>query len=321
MKKGILKLLRLILGLAPIVWIFTRTDFTSVAENLKTISPLILSGILLLVITSIFLQGFRWWVLVKRFIPDLNLLLTLKVHLQSTFYAIILPSSAAQDVVRAVILSRSHSSSVIWASSWIARLTGLFVLMLLSAVGIGFLKPEILPQGFRLSFFSVLIAALFMGIASFSKSITRPLRQIGEKFAENRLIQFFSRLRNSIYDYKTAKLTLLQTFLLSLFTQMLLITNASLIFYAVTGEFYFWESLAFIPLIEIVSISLPLTPGGIGVREALIAVMFSQLGLDATQLGTYVTISLLVSLTRLIGVIPLLYSALFQKAKTQTADP
>ncbi|MFP4012816.1 MAG: YbhN family protein [Chitinispirillaceae bacterium] len=318
MKKGILKLLRLILGLAPIVWIFTRTDFTSVAENLKTISPLVLSSILLLVVTSIFLQGFRWWILVKRFIPDLNLLLTLKVHLQSTFYAIILPSSAAQDVVRAVILSRSHPSSIIWASSWIARLMGLFILMLLAFAGLTLFDTEVLPQGFRFSFFSVFAIALLASVASFSKTITRPLRRIMIRFPDNRLIQFFSNLRDSIYDYKNARTTLIQASTISLTTQLLLILNASLLFYAVTDRFYFWECLALIPLIEIISISLPLTPGGIGVREGLMALMFSQLGLDADQLASYVTISLLVSFSRLIGGLPLLYDYMMKKNKPAT---
>ncbi|MFP4162356.1 MAG: YbhN family protein [Chitinispirillaceae bacterium] len=315
MKKRIIKILRLILALAPLVWIFTRTDLTSAAGILKTVSPLLLMTILLFVFVTIVLQGFRWWILLKRFIPDLKMLSTLKIHLVSTFYAIVLPSSAAQDVVRSVILSRKYSSSVIWASSWIARLMGLFVLMLFSSVGISILKTETLSPNFRFSFFLVFGAALFMGIASFSKTITKPLRRIGTKFSDNRLVQFFSQLRNSIYDYKKAKITLLQALTVSITTQLFLIINASLVFYAVTGKFYFLESLAFIPLIEVVSISLPLTPGGIGVREGLLALMFSQLNLSADQLASYVAINLLISFSKLIGAMPLLYSIIKKKLK------
>ncbi len=319
-KKPLLKVLRIVFAVAPLVWIYSRTNFSSIVEILKTAPILVLVLITAITFSTMLLQGIRWWVLVKKFIPDLKLLTTVRVHLESTFYAIALPSSAAQDIVRAVILSRKHSGSVIWASSWIARLTGLAVLMFFSFLGLTTMDNQVLPSGIRLTLFSMFGVTLVMGIASFSKTITRPFRKLETNFPESKIITTLSQLRNSIYNYKNAPATLLNALALSLITQLLLILNAALIFFAVTGQYYFLESLAFIPLIEILSISLPLTPGGIGIREALMALMFRQLNLSADQLGSFVAISLLISLSRLLGAVPLLYRGISKKSiKTSNA--
>lgn len=74
----------------------------------------------------------------------------------------------------------------------------------------------------------------------------------------------------------------------------------------ITGSFFPKECFAYIPLIEIISMAQPLTPNGMGVREALSAMMFKHLELSSEQLGVYILICNLIILMKLVGAIPIL---------------
>jgi hypothetical protein len=71
------------------------------------------------------------------------------------------------------------------------------------------------------------------------------------------------------------------------------------------GEWHFKEALFFIPVIEMLVISLPFTPNGIGIREGFLSVFFLQfLGKTSEQLGVYVTICFLAIVLKVVGFIP-----------------
>jgi len=246
-------------------------------------------------------------VLIRRFAPELKLGRAVSAHMESTFYAIALPSGAAQDVVKSVMLSKDHAPSAVWAASWLGRLTGLFVMLFYSVFGILYLKSDILPAGFRASLAATVAVIVILSAASFSKRATRPLRAAAGKLLSPKIMEKVERLLNGIYAFKYERATLALTFLFSVAIHFLIFFNISLTVYAVSGSFYFIECLAFVPLVEIMVISLPLTPGGIGIREALMALLFTNLGFSSGQIASYVTINLLMSMVRVFGGIPILW--------------
>ncbi|MDG5815959.1 lysylphosphatidylglycerol synthase transmembrane domain-containing protein [Chitinispirillales bacterium ANBcel5] len=292
-KATIVFLLKAVLTIAPFVWIYAQTNIHDVLRIVKTVPV----HLLFLVIFFSFLihlsQGVKWWFLLRRFNSQIPLRETLKVHLLGSFYSIAFPTSAAQDLLRAALLSRSHPGSQAWASSWMSRFIGLFALLVLSTWGTAMLDSTILPPGFRSSLFTVFAMVAFIGAISFSKKITRPVRKVVSKVISPKPLSFIENIREGVYAYKSSYSTLLGSFFISAAIHLLIIANTTFLIYIITGNFFFLECLAFIPLIEILSISLPLTPGGIGVREALIAIMFRQLELGPDHLGSYVLISLL----------------------------
>jgi uncharacterized protein (TIRG00374 family) len=309
-KKTLLRLLRVVLVIAPLVWIYASTDAAALSVALMSVGTPLLAGIAALVFVNMALQGAKWWVLIRRFVPELKLAKAVSVHIESAFYAIVLPSAAAQDVVKSVILSKSHNPSVVWAASWLARLIGFFPLLIFSLTGIIYLDGDILPPGFRVSMITAVAAAVLLCAVSFSKTLTRPILAAAAKILPEKTMAKIEKLREGIYAFKHARGTLIQTFLFSAVNHVLIIFAASLTIYAVSGKFYLIECLAFVPLVEIMVISLPLTPGGTGIREALMAVLFVQLGFSANQTAAYVTISLFVNITtRLAGAAPILYRA------------
>jgi len=298
--------LRLALVVAPFVWIYSRTDAAALKETLASVSVPLIALIAALTFVGILLQGVKWWILIRRFVPELKIGTAVSVHLESTFYAIVLPSAAAQDVVKSVMLSKSHNPSVVWAASWLGRLIGLFSILVYSVLGVLYLKEDILPDGFRASLLIAVAAMLILGAASFSKRFTRPLRAAAAKLLPTKIMEKAEKLREGIYAFKYAKMTLVQTILISFVIQLLIFFTISMTVYAASGGFYFMECLAFASLVEILVVSIPLTPGGVGVREALMALLFTRLGFTGEQIALYATLSLLMSMVRVFGGIPII---------------
>jgi len=315
-KRIALFILRAVLVIAPIAWIYARADAGSIVTALaSTNAPAVVCATALLIVTMM-LQGVKWWVLIRRFVPDLGIGKAVSVHLESNFYSIILPSALAQDVVKSVMLSRDHSPQIVWAATWMAKLMGFFTLIILSVAGMLYLESDSLPEGFRTAVIIAVAAITAMGAASFSKRITRPLRAAAVRFAGVKIITFAEKLRDGIYAFRNERATLFQAFLISAAIQLILTFNTSLLIYAVSGKFFFTECLAFVPLVEIMAVSLPLTPGGMGIREALMALLFTRLGFSEGQTASYVTISLALSITKLVGGIPVIFKS-FKRPASQ----
>jgi uncharacterized protein (TIRG00374 family) len=176
-----------------------------------------------------------------------------------------------------------------------------------------YLKGDILPDGFRASLLIAVAAMLILGAASFSKRFTRPLRAAAAKLLPAKIMGKAEKLREGIYAFKYAKMTLVQTVIISFVNQFLIFFTISMTVYAASGGFYFIECLAFASLVEILVVSIPLTPGGVGVREALMALLFTRLGFTGEQIALYATLSLLMSMVRVFGGIPIVWRMIAKK--------
>jgi uncharacterized protein (TIRG00374 family) len=300
--KTLWRIARIALAVLPIIWIYTRADTDALGKAITSASMPIVVAILALAVINIALQGVKWWVLIRRFAPELKLGKAVAVHFEGTFYAIVLPSVAALDVVKSAMLSRSHDPSVVWAATWLSRLLGFFSLMVFSAVGCIYLGGSgVLPAGFGVAFAAIVVAMIVFFALSFSKRLTRPIRVVAAKIISPKIMGKIERLREGIYAFKYARKTLALTLFISAVANIIAIFGISLAVYVVSGKLYFIECLAFVPLVEIMVVSLPLTPGGVGLREALMALLFTQINFSSEQIALYATMSLLMSMTRVAG--------------------
>jgi len=113
-------------------------------------------------------------------------------------------------------------------------------------------------------------------------------------------------IRNGIYLFRHKKKTLLLVSGVTLIVQILLVGYTSVIIKGLSGHFYFFECLTYIPVIEILCLSIPLTPSGLGIREVLLKLMFTHIGLSNDQLGVYITLGFMGIVLKLVGGIPVL---------------
>jgi uncharacterized protein (TIRG00374 family) len=254
-----------------------------------------------------FVQGVRWWLLLRTFSDKFTFTRAIAYHFSSIFYSMILPTSAAQEVIRTLFVVQKVGSAVSWGAAWICKLTAILISLLFSLFGILYLSHTALPHGTLIGIIILFFLLIAAGFVSFSKNITAPFRKIATSFLPPGIVLKLENIREGIYQYRTKKKDLLITIVLTTFIQIVFVFNLALTIKGVSGSFFFWECLAFMPIIEMISMAQPFTPNGMGVREALTTIMFQHLGLSKEQLGIYIILTLSSTLLRLIGAGPIFY--------------
>lgn len=251
------------------------------------------------------MQGIRWWILLLAFIPALRLFEALDYHFRATFYSIVLPTSAAQDVVRAAIFAKRYDYAVGAGAAWVTRLFGLLVLAGMSAISLLLLQSQTIPIQARFSIIVIFVVSGLLLAISFSKKLTRPIRFALTKLFPKKLMQITQRIRDGVYAYRDRKKNLFTALVVTLLTQIFAILNAALVIRGITGEWYIVEVFAFVPIIEIICISLPFTPNGWGVREGLSALMFRYMGRSEEEVLIYAALSSATLLLKIFGGLPI----------------
>jgi uncharacterized membrane protein YbhN (UPF0104 family) len=290
------------LAAIPIIWIYWRLDFHSMIAMLPKVAWWTTPVLFSFVISCMTLQGVRWWILLHAFIPELPLKRALAYHFMGVFYGTAIPTGFAQDVIKTLFVAQKNSMETSWAAFWVTRALGLPVLAILSMIGFFSMDKSVLPRGweYAMAIFYLLVGIVF--IVSFSKRITRPVRIIVEKWFSPKIILPVEKIREGIYRYRQKKTAILQSFVVTLVAQICLVLLTCLTIKGITGFFFIWECFTFIPLIELLAVSFPFTPNGIGAREALSAAFFAYLHLSKEHLGIYVMLALFFSLVpRLFG--------------------
>ena len=211
--------------------------------------------------------------------------------------------------MRTLFVLKKTGAAVGWGAAWICKITALMLSLLFSIYGLASLSKGSLPRALTMSigFFSLLV--ILIAVVSFSKKFTAPIRSLAATRLPAKIMAAIEEIREGVYRYRHKKKALIETLVLTFLIQFLLVFNASVIITGITGRVYFLECLAFIPIIEIASMSVPITPNGMGIREGLTALMFTHIGLTPDQLGIYILIALSATMLRLVGAVPTFFYA------------
>lgn len=248
------------------------------------------------------LAAYRWHILLKVkgiIIPFTQIF---SITYIGNFFGVFLPSSLSIDIIRAIYIKRALSETVNSISSVIVdRVLGLFSLVLLGIFSLVVLffkiqKPFLVVFTIISGFFLIF---MFYGLqrnemASFIKNRICFLRE--HKFGK-KMVEFYA----SFLDYKKYPVTLIYSFILSLivhFVRILYFYTASRAFGGKVGIFYFF---ILIPVVMIL-IQLPISIGGVGIREGALVFLLGILGFSTTHAFlTSFSVSVLTTLTSAVG--------------------
>jgi len=297
-----LSLLRYLLAGALFVWIFSRVPFPEFIQALGQSKRWTLPVVTILVIGTMIFQAFRYWLLLgeeKKHIPFRSLL---TVHFAGLFYSLALPGAAAQDIVRATLLSAHINPTKAWSATWVLKLMGLITLALISVTGLLAIHDQ-LPRWATHTVWASIVGLLILATLSFSKKFTSPFRPLVTRFSPKRFSKIILSIRQGVFNYRDEKKLLLNSFFLALINQLLIVATNILLIYGITDTLLILQLLCWIPLIEIVCTAIPITPSGMGIRENLLGLLFIIEGIDPSALAVYASISLYVILLRLLGVL------------------
>ncbi|PSB40950.1 lysylphosphatidylglycerol synthetase [Cyanosarcina cf. burmensis CCALA 770] len=270
--------------------VLTRMDFDQVWVQFQYLSPSFIIFALLFYTGCQLLSCWRWQVVLwssGHSAPMSNLLSS---YFAGMFLNIFLPGALGGDVYRVYRVAQStKDSEVALVSVFLERFTGLAALSGLAVVG---LVPafKLIGRWDILLLFAACVGSLVGAVLL----IASPKLLI---WAEPWLIKFrlsnvaarFAKIQILLRTFAQHRQALLLSMGLSLLLQLAIVYYHYLVAHQLKIPISYLELLVFIPIIVVVTL-LPISLGGIGLKEGLWAYLFSRIGLSVEQ-------ALLLSLT------------------------
>ncbi len=264
------------------------------------LGPLLLAVLLQLGLTLV--AVFRWKIILSYFTIQIPYLQALRIVLMGNFFSLFLPSAMGGDVFRAYYVSRHSKTGLshMLTTTLLDRSAGLCALLLIGLCSS--LYSDIAVGGVQLSrvFIAMTTVYFLINVAVFHdwshRATSRLLTRFGFEALDEKLQLIYEGLRALI----GAPVSVLVIFGLSLVVQF---TAVCVMWFAARSldfDSSFSVFLIFIPLVNL-SIMIPITINGFGLRESLYLLLFAELG---TQDEISVALGLLQALIVMIVALP-----------------
>lgn len=277
--KYLKNVLKLIISLSFLVYFLCGSNIKAIIIYLKSASVWIFVAMIILNLISVFMNSLKWHLLLKKQkIGDL-----FRLNLIAQFYTLILPGQIAGEAVKTVILGKSKNDfEGIAVSVIVDKITGflgLFIIMLVGLFLTNILYSKIMLWSI-LSAFAIGIFFLFcLQINFIFNIIDQFLNRIEIKYPKLKKIVFsLQKAFHAWHIYSKSVITLL-------------ISISGGIIYQFMGVLLFYifanNMIISIPLIDwfwivgllSIALFLPITIGGIGVREGTLVGILGTLGI------------------------------------------
>ena len=275
--------------------------FDLLTDHLRDIRwfPLTVSALLLT------LGGFAgagsWFCILRLRLPSLSFRETAACHWSGMFFNTFLPSNVGGDVVKGYIVARDRGQPGFVVTSLL--LDRALNLGLLCCIGLFALLLRLGRTGWAAAFLAAL-GLLLMGSLVLARRLADRVRHWPRAGLQGRL----ALLLEPVFDLMAAPRRFAPMLLAALVSQFLKIWHNVFVLQALGLELPDLCVWYVIPLFGLVS-ALPVSIGGLGLRETVASRIAAQLGSDSTHLVLFSLAGyVMVTLVNMLGVIPFLFA-------------
>ncbi|KAM3102332.1 YbhN family protein [Phormidesmis sp. 146-12] len=320
MKLKPVTVLKTIVSLALLGFVLTQIDFYQAWTQFQHLSWQFILLALLFYTGCQWLSCLRWSVVLQSSNHSVPMSHLLSSYFAGMFLNIFLPGALGGDAYRVYRVAQiTKDPEVALVSVFLERFTGLAALSALAVLG--------LPPAFRLVgrwdiillFMSCVGALVGAVLLISSPKLLIWVEPWLEKFRLGRVVDRFAKIQILLRKFAQHRRALALSMGLSLLLQLAIVYYHYLVAQQLKIPVSYLELLVFIPIVVVVTL-LPISLGGLGVKESLWVYLFSRVGLAAEQaLLLSLTITALSWLLSLPGaVILLLDSAGYQQIRRGT---
>jgi uncharacterized protein (TIRG00374 family) len=228
----------------------------------------------------------RWYVLLKASATEeVRFLEAVRLVLVASFFNVVIPGGVAGDVVRGLETKKTIAVGDHAFSSVITdRLMALVGLLAVAGLGLVFCWRTVLASGLLPYAGAATLLVLVLVAALYSKRLGRPLARAAH--AVGRTSGRIARLQESLRWYRGRPATLALAFAITIASHVLMIVSIYALALSLGSTVPFAYFLMFVPIVNVLA-ALPITLGGLGVRDAGFVLLFPLVGMTRAQaLGT-----------------------------------
>ena len=280
LKKILSVLLRVSISIVLLALLFklNKIDIRGLANDIRGVNKLFLGAGFAVFFLGYFLGFLRWRMLLLAAGIRISLKKLISSFSGGVFFSIFLPSTIGGDVVRSADLAEhTRKAQEVIATVFLDRLSGYIglVFVILPAILLG---RELVLDRVVFSSVAVIIALLVVILLVLFNSfiysrITRFLTTPGAE----RIKEMIKNMHREIHVFRHRRKVIVYNLFLSFFIQI--ITPVSIYFIALSlgVKINFIYFLIFMPIIGAITL-LPVSIGGLGLRESLFVVYFAKAG-------------------------------------------
>ena len=288
--------IKFVISIALIWWLLHRIGLESVFEQFLSLSWFWLVMSLLTFIVSNIAGAFQWFLLLRAQGVPLSFFHAVSFYHVGLFFNNFLVGYVGGDAFRIYDVNRKTGQMAAAVSSvFFDRFIGFFALTSLAMfVSVFWIQDLVSRDSVFLTALILagwIITILFLFNDRLAKKFSWLFRLLLPKMIHGKLLEIYY----GIHSFKQNKSVLLSVFIIALLVQTLRIFTHVWAAYALgvrVDAFYFF---IFVPMIALAA-SLPISIGGIGVREQSAVALFAQISLASAKITAFEFLAYLVGI-------------------------
>ena len=293
LKKILSIFLKISVSIILLIFLFKQVDKKSLVEIIKNADKGLLSLAFFIFFIIYILCLWRWKMLLKAADIQLPLKRVVISFAGGVFFNLFLPSTIGGDLVRSVDLGMyTKRLREVMATVLLDRLSGYVGLVTVALLAVLFGWQFIQDRSVLLAVAIITAILIFILLVLFNKFIYSKINKLLESPNSGKIREAIKNLHEDIHIFKHHKKVILNNLLVSLLIQII----SPITFYITAlslginkGIIYFFVLL---PIIGAISL-LPISIGGLGLRDATTIFFFTRIGVSKDLAFTMSLVSFL----------------------------
>ncbi len=285
-------LLNITISALILIFLFQEAHLKKIIDLFQQSKPFHFFMAVLVAGLSIQVNAWRWQILLKHLECNYKMSVISKISFITFFFNVYLPGGVAGEIARVAMLPQPSNSNQnradhltqITATVVTDKVVGFVGIMILAFVGFLF-SYELLKQGeILLIFIGISIGIIGLSLTLFSR---RTQTLIGKIFVlpfkfMNPIKSIVYNVTDSLFKYRDNPKVFQPVLLLSILGHILVVLYFILLAESIEVSIGYLKMGVYIPIIEFFS-SLPISLGGLGIREATTVLLFAAEGVPAPE--------------------------------------
>lgn len=278
--KCLLITVKLLVTAGLLMWLFRNIEIRFLVEIFSKLNILWLLFPLGLLFIGYALACYRWWLLLCGLGIRIPYIILKPVYYVGLFFNQLLPTGIGGDAVRTYSLYRQgFDLNKLAGSAIIDRLFGFFTFVCIGIIGI--LLNNSLSRDYDLllpvALFGVVVITGF-SLTFWSRSY-KIIQHLLSHFKRFRIVKFGIDIHELCHSYSRSPQLLLSVFVISVFISVIDIFVFISLGYMLQLKVPIMAYLAIIP-VALLATSIPISLGGLGVREGVLVLLLLSAGAD-----------------------------------------
>jgi len=285
-------LVQAIIGIGALALVIMRTDAHGLSEALRNTRVAYLPLAVAASFAVTWLMAYRWRAILAKRGLHFNTRRLFGYYLIGIFFTSFVPGGGVTgDVARLIYVDREVRDKALVLSTLVyERLVGVFTLLLIGLAATLMTRASGRPD--QIIYVSEGILALaFITIAALmsdyvSSRLARFIRTIGRQIRMVRMAEAAARTLESISELRRDRALLFRTSMISVLIRIVWSLGCYIVAWAMGLPIGLLTLFAFISLVDLVRL-MPISVGGLGVREWAVIVLFATVGITREQALTF----------------------------------